>query len=341
MISIIVPVYKSEKTLDRCVQSLLSQTDKDFEILLVVDGPPDNSGVMCDEWAKKDARIRVINQENQGVSKARNHGVLEAKGEYIRFVDSDDFVDAESNEILLKSLLSTDSDMSIAGYHHLYFGRDVLKLPKQKVYDFSNPSNISKDDEKDFLNLYIDGFLNMPWNKLYKRELIKNHFPTDLNLGEDLTFNQNYILGVSKISVVNKPVCNYIQDDRGTTLSTKKRMDKIPIALRLYQNSTEFFQKLGIDDVDYPASKAVIEFLDDLEGLAYDNSISKKEKIESIKIYEKALDDLNGICGEKKVTLTLLDYKIIYHFYKKKSTSMVLFLVNVRGFLVKILKKRG
>ena len=338
MISIIVPVYKSEQTLDRCVESLLSQTDSDLEILLVVDGPPDNSGVMCEAWAKKDARIRVINQENQGVSRARNHGLMEAKGEYIRFVDSDDYVDKDSNELLLKALKEADADMSIAGYHHLYFGRDVIKLPKEKVYDLHN---LSDADCSEFLELYIQGYLNMPWNKLYKKEYIKEQFPTDLNLGEDLTFNQGYILGISKIAVVKSAVCNYIQDDRVTTLSTKKRMDKIPIALRLYKNSIDFFQRMGIIDNGYPASKAVMEFLDDIEGLAYDNSLTKKDKLDTIKIYEKALDDLFAINGEQKIMLPLLDYKIIYAFYKRKATSLVYLLVNLRGVVVKLLKRRG
>ena len=113
MISVVVPVYKSEKTLEKCVNSLCAQTDGDLEILLIVDGPPDGSGILADELAKKDKRIRVINQENQGVSKARNRGIKEAKGEYIRFVDSDDYVDEDSNEILLSAMKEQDVDMVI------------------------------------------------------------------------------------------------------------------------------------------------------------------------------------------------------------------------------------
>ena len=81
MISVIVPVYRSEKTLQRCVESLLNQTEQDFEILLIVDGPPDNSGVLCKELQKTDSRIRVIEQDNSGVSRARNRGIAEARGE--------------------------------------------------------------------------------------------------------------------------------------------------------------------------------------------------------------------------------------------------------------------
>lgn len=335
MISIIVPVYKSEKTLERCVNSLLSQTDKDFEILLIVDGPPDNSGVLCEKLAKRDARIRVINQANQGVSKARNHGISEAKGKYIRFVDSDDFIDKDSNEILLKAMKETDADLVIAGFHHLYFGRDIVKLPKTACFRMEK---LSESQQRDFLELYKKGFLNMPWNKLYKKELIQEGFPTELNLGEDLLFNQAYILKSRTITVVTAPVCNYVQDDRGTTLSTKKRMDKIPIAMRLYRESTAFFRKLSMDDGNMPATKAVMEFLDDMEGLAFEKHMKKAEKLEVIRIYEDALQNLN-ISG-KKLSLDLPDYRILYFFSKRNAVNTVYDLICIRGILVKLLKKR-
>ena len=336
MISVVVPVYKSEKTLEKCVNSLCAQTDGDLEILLIVDGPPDGSGILADELAKQDERIRVINQENQGVSKARNRGIKEAKGEYIRFVDSDDYVDEDSNEILLSAMKEQDVDMVIAGFHHLYFGRDVLKVPKAGRYTIRH---YSEEDKQDIKNLYLDGFLNMPWNKLYKKELIQDGFPTDLNLGEDLLFNQTYIKKAKRIAVVDKPVCNYIQDDRGTTLSTKKRMDKIPIAFRLYEATTAFFRKIKIDGDNVAATKVIMEFLDDLESLAFDKEMKKQDKMIAIRMYEGALAKL-GEAGKHPI-LTLPDYKIIFYFYQKNSTRMVYFLVHARGLVVKLLKKRG
>lgn len=336
MISVIVPVYKSEETLERCVKSLLAQTDKDLEILLVVDGPPDGSGILAADLAKEDSRIRVINQKNQGVSNARNRGIREAVGEYIRFVDSDDYVDEDSNERLLKMMKEQNADMVIGGYRHLYFGRDIPKNPREAVYFMEKLDALEKEEWR---KLYIKGFLNMPWNKLYKRELIGDLFPTDLNLGEDLLFNQAYIKNAKKIGVISCPVCNYIQDERGTTLSTKKRMDKIPIALRLYRETTDFFEKLDIEDGNMPASKAVMEFLDDLEGLAFDRTIGKKEKIGVIRQYEQALSVLKE-AGEKPVLLQA-DYKVIFWFYKRNCTKTVYFLIKLRGLIVKILKKRG
>lgn len=336
MISVIVPVYKSEKTLEKCVNSLLNQTDQDLEILLIVDGPPDGSGILSERLAEKDSRIRVINQENQGVSKARNRGIAEAKGEYIRFVDSDDYVDEDSNEKLLATLKKQDADLVIAGYRHLYFGRDILKLPKEGTYEMDG---LTGAQEEEWRQLYLQGFLNMPWNKLYKRELIKECFPLDLNLGEDLLFNQAYIRNIKKAAVLSYPVCNYIQDERGTTLSTKKRMDKIPIAFRLYEETTGFFKELGIEDGNMPATKVVTEFLDDLEGLAFDPSMGRKEKMEVIRQYGKALKELKE--PGRHPALRKPDYKIIFFFYKRGCVKMVYFLVQARGLIVRILKKRG
>jgi len=336
MISVIVPVYKSEKTLERCVKSLCAQTYGDMEILLVVDGPPDGSGILSLKLSEEDDRIRVINQENQGVSRARNRGIREASGEYIRFVDSDDYVEPDSNEKLLEAMEAADADLVIAGYHHLYFGRDILKAPKNGCYEMGR---LSDEDQKELTVLYGKGFLNMPWNKLYKKELIKDGFPTDLNLGEDLLFNFAYMGQAAKIAVTAYPVCNYIQDDRGTTLSTKKRMDKIPIAFRLYEASAAFFEKMGIECGNMPATKAVIEFLDDLEGLAFDREMGRKEKFQVIRLYEEALARL-GEPG-KHPKLELPDYRLIFMFYKRKCTKMVYFLVHVRGFIAGVLKKRG
>ena len=99
-ISIIVPVYKVEKYLDRCVESLVRQTFDDIEIILVDDGSPDKSGKMCDEWEKKDERIRVIHKKNGGLSEARNYGIEAARGDYVAFIDSDDWIDDDMMEIL-------------------------------------------------------------------------------------------------------------------------------------------------------------------------------------------------------------------------------------------------
>ena len=117
LISIIVPVYKVEKYLRRCIDSILAQTYQNIEVLLVDDGSPDNSGAICDEYADKDSHVRVFHKPNGGVSSARNLGLMEAKGQYIGFVDADDYIDKTMYEVLLDNLLQEQADISICSYN--------------------------------------------------------------------------------------------------------------------------------------------------------------------------------------------------------------------------------
>jgi glycosyltransferase involved in cell wall biosynthesis len=337
MVSVIVPVYRSEDTLERCVSSLSAQTYEDIEIILVVDGPPDRSGVLAVKLAEGNDKIRVVFQENRGVSVSRNRGIKEAQGEYIRFVDSDDYVEADSIKCMVEAMEHNQTELVIAGYHHLYFGRTVNKLPP------ITGTFATKDVPDEVLCLYRTGFLNMPWNKLYRKEDIKEGFPTDLNLGEDLCFNLNYLKNTRHFTVIQETVCEYIQDDRGTTLSTKRRMDKIPIAFRLYETVKEILHEMYSDLQQRQSvldSKLVVEFLDDLEGLYFDTELSVADKKEVIHTYERALMSLFRKSPNTTITLQLLDYRIIYFFLKRNMTNMTWFMIKMRGIVVKLLGRR-
>lgn len=332
MISIIVPVYKSEQTLHRCLDSLLRQTCSDIEVLLVVDGSPDRSAEICEEYAAKDKRVRVLYQNNEGVSQARNRGIREALGEYIQFLDSDDFVEANTCERMLKLLLEEDADLVIAGFHHWYLGRDVKKLPREE-------ETYTKETFKEaFLTLYEDGYLNMPWNKLFKKEKIQEGFPSDLNLGEDLLFNLAYIQGAERICVCREMFCHYIQEDKKNTLSTKRRADKLEIASRICERTKEFYRELmGADaDVTRIHAKFVKEFLDEVEGLAFDDSLTKQEKKKLIEAYSTApyMQSVNG-----KLALPGLDYRIINRFFRNGHVGCVYCLIYMRKAAVLLVRK--
>lgn len=336
MVSIVVPVYRSEETLARCVHSLTAQTYQDIEIILVVDGPPDASGILAEQLAGEDARIRVVHQENQGVSVSRNRGIREARGEFIRFVDSDDYVSEDSIQKLVDAM-TDDVEFVVAGYDHLYFGRTIPKSPKEVgVFE----TRLAKEA---VLSLYEAGYFNMPWNKLYRKELIRAGFPTDLNLGEDLCFNLQYLQKCNRFCVIPDLVCEYIQDDRGTTLSTKRRTDKIPIAFRLFDVVRGIFGAMYGSDEQVArvlASKLTKEFLDDIEGLAFDASLDKRQKQAVILEYMQARKELAKRCPGAQIVLSQFDYKIIYHFFKKDMLFMTYVLVQLRGICVKLLRRR-
>ena len=168
LISVIVPVYKVEKYLNKCVQSIVNQTYKNLEIILVDDGSPDNCPEMCDEWAKKDSRIKVIHQENAGLAEARNSGISVATGEFFMFIDSDDHAEPDMIELLLNLSMEYNADVSSCGF---YF--DYENDNKAEACDFSDEIRIADINER-IIDLLTGGFSGTVWNKLYRADAVKS-----------------------------------------------------------------------------------------------------------------------------------------------------------------------
>ena len=172
-ISIIIPVYNVEKYLHRCVDSILSQTFTDFELLLIDDGSNDKSGNICDEYTERDVRIRVFHKKNGGVSSARNLGLDKAKGEYVTFVDADDYLEPDT---LVNDLFEGNFDV-------VQFPRNNGSFMKQY------PRDIKYCDQRDFRKFIYKNFYFECWGRLYKRKIIgTNRFLKDVRIGEDLMF---------------------------------------------------------------------------------------------------------------------------------------------------------
>lgn len=168
LISVIVPVYNVEKYLEKCVQSICQQTYQNLEIILVNDGSPDQCGLLCDELAKKDSRIKVIHKVNGGLSDARNAGIDKASGKYIMFIDSDDYINIRMIEKLHHCLTENSADMSICQFKYVY-ENDIVDIHEAledgEVHVFDAPEHIE--------NLFNERNLQtvVAWNKLYKKEL--------------------------------------------------------------------------------------------------------------------------------------------------------------------------
>lgn len=328
MVSIIVPVYKSEKTLRTCVESLKRQRETDIEIILVDDGSPAGCSRLCDELAEEDPKVCVVHKKNGGVSSARNRGIEEAQGEYLLFVDSDDYVEPDMVGELLQHI--GGKDMAICGYHHHYMGRDVEKVPS--IREWSGAES--------FLKLYGEGYLNMPWNKLFRRDLV-GRFDESLSLGEDLLFNLDYLRRASGgIAVVQLPLHHYIQNNTGNTLSSKKRSDKLELAKRIWQEASGFYRELaGYEDRSGIINARLIqEVLDDVESLPMDHSRSREEKLSAIKAY--CQDPVLRKVG-CDVKLTALDYRIIYACMRHGWKGLAYDLSVLRVWLVKLLYRKN
>lgn len=326
MVSIIVPVYKSEKTLHSCVESLQNQTEPNLEIVLVDDGSPDNCPFICDELAKKDPRIKAVHKENGGVSSARNKGIEKAQGEFLLFVDSDDSVEANMVEELLHHI--GDMDLAICGYHHHYMGRDVEKIPETSKWTGA----------ESFLKLYGKGYLNMPWNKLFRRELA-GRFDESLSLGEDLLFNLDYLRRAERgTAIVQKPLYHYIQNDTGNTLSSKKRDNKLELAKRIWREASGFYEELaGHEDKSGVINARLLqEVLDDVESLPFDPGRSRKEKLMAIEAY---IRDPDLQKAGNNAALSALDYRMIHGCMRHGWTHAVYYLSVLRAWIVRALRR--
>lgn len=214
-ISVIVPVYNAERTIRKCVDSLLAQTFQYFEILLIDDGSPDQSGAICDEYAKKDNRIRVIHQENQGVSAARQSGMDYAQGEYTIHADPDDWVESEMLEELYKKAKEDNADMVICDFiENTYKGQKYIK---------QQPSSLERRVVLKELFKHLHG---ATWNKLVRLETFRRneaHFPGGISFCEDLYVNAAMLLSEMRITYLNKAFYHYVKNDSN---SLSRRYDE-------------------------------------------------------------------------------------------------------------------
>jgi glycosyltransferase involved in cell wall biosynthesis len=202
-VSIMVPVYNAKTFLVQCFESLIQQTYPALEIILVDDGSTDDSGRMCDEFSRRDSRIRVIHQKNSGVSVARNMGIEAATGEYIQFVDADDFLDLRATECLVSSMRSQEVQMVI-GKPKRIIGLKIMnsKLPAKEYLNTDFAAFGFFNDTRSFMTSAI-------WGRLYVRDLILEHklvFSTPVHVFEDILFNMAYLSKARRVISISDTV---------------------------------------------------------------------------------------------------------------------------------------
>lgn len=234
-LSIVVPVYNVEDYIHECIQSILSQTFKDFELILVNDGSTDRSGAICDEHAEKDQRIRVIHKENGGQSSARNRGIDAAKGNYIGFIDSDDWIEPEMYEILYTRLVENDADISACNMMQYEKG-ETKHLYCHKTDDVSYDRDSAMDE------LYLNERLTFsPCNKLYKKALFEGIRFKEGYILEDMDFSYRMMHQAGKIYYTGQALYNYRYNEKSTMrkIFSKKRLDEFEVRKNMYL----FYQK--------------------------------------------------------------------------------------------------
>ena len=210
-ISIIVPVYNVEKYLERCVKSIAAQTYKDLEILLIDDGSTDKSGEMCDAFQQTDSRIKAFHKQNGGLSDARNYGIEHSAGEFISFVDSDDYIDEKMLETLHRLITENDADLAVCSAMDVFEGKEVTQVKEIKEF------NLNKVESYKYM-LRGDG-IPSACNKLYKRQTVGDvRFPVGKPY-EDGFFTPQILKKVEKTAVTSKPMYYYFR--RADSITTK------------------------------------------------------------------------------------------------------------------------
>lgn len=317
LISIIVPVYNVEKYLKRCVDSILSQTYKNFECILVDDGSTDSSGKLCDEYANRDSRIKVIHKKNGGQADARNVGMDTAIGEYIGFVDSDDRIHPQMYEILINTAIKENTDMTVCKYSEveentcesIYINYDINKIEYETYYG------------KEMLDEYFTKNFcyrcsTVVWTKLYKKKVLqKLRFPVGVYY-EDSAIVLDTIERSEKIALIDAELYFYLQRENSTMHS--QYSPKWFQGVYNNNNNNRFFKERGYDiQLRYAMDDYLTRFCKDKFAVYLLHPEFKKEFKPINREFKKYIFKLLRnpvICNMKKAAMLLLFVNIRFSY---------------------------
>lgn len=302
LVTIVVPMYNVEKYIEKCLDSLINQTYKNIEILVINDGSKDNSLIIAERKAKEDNRIKIISQLNQGLSAARNTGMDNAKGQYICFVDSDDFVHPDYVKLLLESMVDNDSDISVCDFFYIDEEDNTWKR-KEKENKIYNNIEALKDIFCKEQNTEV-----MTWNKLYKIELFKDnniYFPVGRYHEDNFTTYKLYYYS-KKIAMISDELYYYLQRNNSIMGQkfNKKRLD----ILDAIDETKKFFKDKKIKLDEEIQCCEIITKINILNNMIRDK-FKEKERItiiDDIKKHKKTYKNNKYIDRKTKIALTLL-----------------------------------
>lgn len=338
-VSIIVPMYGVEKYIEKCIDSLLNQTLKEIEIILVDDGSPDRSGEIADEYAKKDRRIKVVHQKNSGLGPARNSGISVATGEYVGFVDSDDWVKCEMFMRLYKAAVKNNADIVVSG--HCDISNGVVTKTKrhplagQTVYSSENIMEIRKNLYGHKLNDdVVEAFPMSVWIAIYRRELIlKYDIQFNEILSEDIIYNLSAYKYAEVITFTGDTDYCYRKDDQ-TSITQTFSENK----LYRYQEFLTVLAEMAKEEEDYEcvirAKRTAIDYCRLYVGIVRNSDSTFKKKKDYIKIFANTKDIKK--CWEGYPIKALpLQQRIFHRMIEKERYGIVLFMDCLRQWIKK------
>ena len=264
MVSIIVPVYNAEQYLRRCVDSILNQEYTDFELFLVNDGSTDSSGDICEEYGDKDHRVIVIQKENTGVSDSRNRALDRARGKYLQFLDSDDWITPDATRLFVRAAEEYGCDMVISDFYRVVGERLSTKgdIEEEGVLTREEFAAHMMENPADF-------YYGVLWNKLYRRDIVEEHnlrMDTDINWCEDFMFNLEYIRYAKVFYALHAPIYYYVKR-KGSLASQGINISKtVKMKLNVFEYYNNFYKHV-LEEEDYEKNRLqVYRFFIDAAG---------------------------------------------------------------------------
>lgn len=326
MISIIVPVYNVEKYLKKCIESIINQTYRNLEIILVDDGSPDKCPEICDSYAQKDSRIKVIHKKNEGLINARKSGLEIAQGEYIGFVDGDDWIEPEMYELFAQQAEKYSPDMVLSDF---YYDNGKELSNSEQLFD---REYYDKDDLKKFIypkmlfsgTYYKFGVNPCCWSKIYKKELIKKNLPLvdgRIKMGEDAAFTYPCLIDAHSAAAIKKPCYHYISNPESMTKSYDKNLKDI--IFLPYNRIKEKSIEAGIDlghQTDY--------YLIFLANYLLRNEITSDNYKSGVKFLLKNQNIINA-ARAVKLSVLPIHTKLLVTALKLKSSTLLCVYANI------------
>lgn len=330
-ISVITPVYKVEGYLRKCIDSILAQSFQDFEVLVIDDGSPDLCGQIADEYAALDSRIHVIHKENGGAPSARNEGILRAKGEYLYFPDSDDWLEPDYLQDMYDLAVRTNTQLVISGFVMEYFEDNC-----EQSYTVQVPEQffLTKQEVRENLHNYFNNMMMaVPWNKLYKADYIneKQLFFPNMKW-DDLHFNMEVIMDIERVAISNSFGYHFFRSRKGSETTTvfdgmlyQKRREQFEHILKVYSYWEIQEKKIFSVIYGYYAARLV----QCVQEIAVSNQKGKRKLISDI-----LHDDLNEkAIKEGKIDSGILSITVIP--MRKKNVTVCIVMGKLIGFVKK------
>ena len=338
MISIIVPIYKVEKYIKKCVDSIIFQSYKDIEIILVDDGSPDNCPMICDEYAKKDNRIKVIHKENGGLISARKAGLKASTGEYVCFVDGDDWIEPDMYEYIANAIEKYSCDCVITQFYFSFLDKE-LKSNYLLNKEYYTRDEIEKEIFPTMLfagEYYQFGIYPCCWTKVFKRELLVKHLmDTDdrIRMGEDIAFTYPCLMECNSIAFIDKPLYHYRNNPSSMTNAYDSKLPEIYFLP--YQTLADKSDELGVD-----LSSQLPYYLLYLVNFVIRNEANvnnPKNKCEKNAVIDEILNNQEVLNSVKQIDAKVLPShtKILALFIKKKSKVFLTLYIKLLQYFMK------